>query len=109
MREWNANVYHRVSNPQFDWGLTVLERLPLLGHERVLDLGACNAILETGISSPLDDAIAQARHADPGELRKVGEIPFDFVRKRVTVIVEDASAATLIAPRAVPLPTPRRP
>jgi trans-aconitate 2-methyltransferase len=39
MREWNAGVYHRVSNPQLDWGLPVLERLPLGGDETVLDVG----------------------------------------------------------------------
>jgi trans-aconitate 2-methyltransferase len=39
MRDWNANVYHRVSNPQLEWGLPVLARLPLDGHEFVLDVG----------------------------------------------------------------------
>jgi trans-aconitate 2-methyltransferase len=39
MREWNAGVYHRVSNPQLEWGLPVLERLPLSGDETVLDVG----------------------------------------------------------------------
>jgi trans-aconitate methyltransferase len=39
MREWNADSYHRVSTPQFDWGTAVLERLPLEGHELVLDAG----------------------------------------------------------------------
>jgi trans-aconitate 2-methyltransferase len=40
MREWkNADTYHRVSNPQFDWGTVVLERLPLRGDELVLDVG----------------------------------------------------------------------
>lgn len=39
MREWNAETYHRVSNPQFDWGTTVLARLPLDGGECVLDVG----------------------------------------------------------------------
>jgi trans-aconitate 2-methyltransferase len=39
MREWNAETYHRVSNPQFDWGTVVLERLPLDGDETVLDIG----------------------------------------------------------------------
>jgi trans-aconitate 2-methyltransferase len=39
MREWNAGVYHRVSNPQLEWGLAVLGRLPLRGDEHVLDLG----------------------------------------------------------------------
>jgi trans-aconitate 2-methyltransferase len=39
MREWNAETYHRVSNPQFDWGTVVLARLPLHGDECVLDVG----------------------------------------------------------------------
>ena len=38
MREWNAETYHRVSNPQFDWGTVVLARLTLDGDECVLDV-----------------------------------------------------------------------
>jgi trans-aconitate methyltransferase len=38
-REWNADVYHKVSAPQFTWGQAVLDRLPLRGEELVLDLG----------------------------------------------------------------------
>lgn len=37
--EWNADVYHRVSDPQRAWGGTVLARLPLAGTELVLDIG----------------------------------------------------------------------
>ena len=37
--DWNADVYHRVSGPQFDWGMAVLARLQLHGNERVLDVG----------------------------------------------------------------------
>ena len=39
MREWNADAYHRVSDPQLAWGLAVLGRLRFIGHERVLDVG----------------------------------------------------------------------
>jgi trans-aconitate 2-methyltransferase len=39
MREWNADAYHRVSNPQLIWGIQVLDRLPLAGNELVLDVG----------------------------------------------------------------------
>lgn len=39
MAEWNAAVYHRVSNPQVDWGLPVLARLSLRGNETVVDVG----------------------------------------------------------------------
>jgi trans-aconitate 2-methyltransferase len=38
-REWDAEVYHRVSESQFRWGLEVLDRLPLEGDEVVLDAG----------------------------------------------------------------------
>jgi len=38
-REWNSSAYHRVSNPQFEWGVKVLDRLTLRGDERVMDAG----------------------------------------------------------------------
>jgi trans-aconitate 2-methyltransferase len=37
--DWNGAVYHRVSEPQFEWGMSVLSRLALAGDERVLDVG----------------------------------------------------------------------
>ena len=37
--EWDASVYHRVSDPHVDWGRKVLARLPLRGDETVLDAG----------------------------------------------------------------------
>ncbi len=37
--EWDATSYHRLSNPQFSWGVKVLERLQLRGDEQVLDAG----------------------------------------------------------------------
>jgi trans-aconitate 2-methyltransferase len=39
MPDWNAERYHQISCPQQSWGFRVLERLPLSGNERVLDLG----------------------------------------------------------------------
>jgi trans-aconitate 2-methyltransferase len=37
--EWDAATYDRVSSPQLDWGLAVLDRLELRGDETVLDAG----------------------------------------------------------------------
>ncbi len=37
--DWDATTYDRVSSPQLDWGLEVLERLDLRGDETVLDAG----------------------------------------------------------------------
>ena len=38
-REWDAETYDQVSDPQFEWGMEVLERLELRGDEAVLDAG----------------------------------------------------------------------
>jgi trans-aconitate 2-methyltransferase len=38
-REWDAETYDRVSDPQFEWGMKTLERLELNGDEVVLDAG----------------------------------------------------------------------
>jgi Mg2+-importing ATPase len=52
----------------------------------VLRLAAENARLQTGLENPLDEAIATA--AGPFEPpEKIDEIPYDFVRKRLTVVV----------------------
>jgi P-type Mg2+ transporter len=63
---------------------------------QVLELAACNAALETGVASPLDEAITTARAPDLAHLRKLGEIPFDFIRKRVTVIVTGSEGTRLV-------------
>lgn len=38
-REWDAETYDAVSDPQFEWGMEVLERLELRGDEAVVDAG----------------------------------------------------------------------
>lgn len=38
-REWDAETYDAVSDPQFSWGMEVLERLELRGDEAALDAG----------------------------------------------------------------------
>lgn len=36
-REWDAETYDAVSDPQFEWGMEVLERLELRGDEIAVD------------------------------------------------------------------------
>ncbi len=60
--------------------------------DAVFRLAAINSQLETGIDNPLDTAIvesAKERHLDLGALGKVDEIPYDFLRKRLTIVVDD--------------------
>jgi Mg2+-importing ATPase len=64
--------------------------------QAIVELGAINAALETGLASPLDDAILNACRPDVSKLAKLAEIPFDFVRRRVTVVVERDGAAVLV-------------
>jgi trans-aconitate 2-methyltransferase len=37
--DWNAGIYHQVSEPQFRWGMEVLKDLALKGDETVVDAG----------------------------------------------------------------------
>ena len=38
-RDWDAGSYHDLAAPHQAWGAVILDRLPLRGDERVLDLG----------------------------------------------------------------------
>ncbi|HEY5947401.1 MAG TPA: magnesium-translocating P-type ATPase [Kofleriaceae bacterium] len=69
--------------------------------DAVLELAAINAAFETGIASPLDDAILKARTPDLSHARKLAEIPFDFVRKRVSVVVDGPQGIRLITKGAL--------
>jgi Mg2+-importing ATPase len=66
-----------------------------VGSAEVLRLAATNARLETGIASPLDAAILKAAPSSDQDL-KLAEIPFDFVRKRVTIVVRGPEGPLLV-------------
>jgi Mg2+-importing ATPase len=56
----------------------------------VLRLAHLNAAFETGIDNPLDAALVQAGTAaglDTAGWTKVDEIPYDFARRRLTIVV----------------------
>ena len=53
-KEWNASAYHVLSEPQFAWGLRVLERVRLTGRERVLDAGCGSGRVTAAIASRLE-------------------------------------------------------
>lgn len=59
---------------------------------QALRLGYLNAAFETGIANPLDAALVaagtQAGLTTAG-LRKVDEIPYDFMRRRLTIVLMD--------------------
>jgi len=64
---------------------------------KVLTYGYINSILEAGLKSPLDDAVLQYKPLDVSNINKIDEIPFDFIRRRVSVVVEHEGQRLLIA------------
>jgi Mg2+-importing ATPase len=91
-------------------GKIVLEKhLDVYGDpsERVLHFGYLNSFHHTGLKNLLDKAILDheelKEHLKADEkYRKIDEIPFDFVRRRMSVVVEDDTGLnTLICKGAV--------
>jgi Mg2+-importing ATPase len=64
--------------------------------ERVIELAWLNSHYESGIRSPLDDAILAHAHLDAGAWTKVDEVPFDFERRRISVLVDDGATRMLV-------------
>jgi Mg2+-importing ATPase len=64
--------------------------------ENVLRLIFLNSYFEAGIKSPLDDAVLKYKRPKIAEYVKVDEIPFDFNRKRLSVVVRHGDEHLLI-------------
>jgi Mg2+-importing ATPase len=72
--------------------------------ERVLLFGTLNSAYESGMKSPLDEAILQHGNIDVSGYSKISEIPFDFERRCLSVVVRHEDACLLIvkgAPESV--------
>lgn len=70
----------------------------------VLALACLNSSHQTGIKSPLDVAILQHEPSLTPKAEKIDEIPFDFVRRRLSVVVTYQGQTLLItkgAPESV--------
>ena len=70
----------------------------------VLRWAAVNSLLETGMRNMLDEAIQAAAQLAPDVYRKIAEAPFDFDRRRVSVLVAGPDGTQIItkgAPEAI--------
>jgi P-type Mg2+ transporter len=73
--------------------------------DRPLALAYLNSKFETGIRSPLDDAILKTHRADRDVYVKCDEIPFDFERRRLSIVVatkEAGSTDTILITKGAP-------
>jgi P-type Mg2+ transporter len=64
--------------------------------ERAYAYAFVNSRFESGMKSPLDQAILAARPFGMTGWRKLDEVPFDFERRRVSVLVEHDAVRRLI-------------
>ncbi len=70
--------------------MTLSQHLDALGNQsdRTLLLGYLNATYESGVKNPINVAILQHDPLDLSAYRKVDEIPFDFERRRLSIVAE---------------------
>ncbi len=55
-----------------------------------------NSFFQTGIKNPMDDAVIEFKREDVKDYKKIDEIPFDFMRKRTSIVVENDKKRTMI-------------
>ncbi|HEY7977440.1 MAG TPA: magnesium-translocating P-type ATPase [Rhizomicrobium sp.] len=64
--------------------------------QRAFTYAYINSRFESGMKSPLDDAILAANPFDMAGWKKIDEVPFDFERRRISVLVEHDGKRRLI-------------
>ncbi len=78
--------------------IALIRHITLSGadSERVLELAWLNSHFESGLRSPLDAAIIEHASSIPAGWTKIDEVPFDFERRRVSVLLEHEGRRILI-------------
>ena len=69
--------------------------------DQVLFYAYLNATFQSGFSNPIDTAIRESQSIDTAGWRRVDEVPYDFIRKRLSVLCTDGQNTRLITKGAV--------
>jgi Mg2+-importing ATPase len=64
--------------------------------EEVFRYAYWNAHFQTGLSNPLDEAITSQKQLDLHDVTKLDEVPYDFDRKRLSIIVQQNNGSRLL-------------
>lgn len=70
--------------------------------EQLLFLSKLNSYFQSGYQNPLDRALLPTKSFDVSGYKKVDEIPFDFERKKLSVIVEDSKSQLILITKGSP-------
>ncbi|MBI4632915.1 MAG: magnesium-translocating P-type ATPase [Deltaproteobacteria bacterium] len=78
--------------------------LDLDGHasDRVFLHAYLNAFFEKGFANPIDEAIRSHKQPDVSRYEKADEIPYDFIRKRLSVLIKHDGAHVMITKGTLP-------
>jgi trans-aconitate 2-methyltransferase len=87
-RDWDAETYDRIADPQFGWGVAVLDRLELRGGETVLDAGCGSGRVTEALVERLPDGRVVAFDGSPSMIDRARERLGRF-GDRVTFVVGD--------------------
>jgi P-type Mg2+ transporter len=69
--------------------------------DKVLLHAYLNASYQTGFTNPIDEAIRTHRPFDLSGYRKVDEIPYDFLRKRLSILVDHQGTHLMVTKGAL--------
>lgn len=69
--------------------------------DRVARFAFINAFFQTGFSNPIDRAIRDRRTFDTTGVQKLDEIPYDFIRKRLSVRILEGGQKLLVTKGAL--------
>ncbi len=92
--DWNAESYHRVSEPQWNWGLRVLSALELAGDEVVVDAGCGTGRLTAVLLERLPSGRVIALDSSPAML-DVARRELGRFEERVAFVQADLSRLEL--------------
>ena len=70
-------------------------------NEKLLLYAFLNATFETGFANPIDASIRQLTNMDISGFVKCDEVPYDFIRKRLSIVVASANQHTMITKGSV--------
>lgn len=93
-REWDAETYDAISDPQFKWGMEVLERLQLRGDETVVDAGCGSGRVTEQLAKRLPEGRLVAVDGSAAMIAKARERLSDGA----TYLVSDLSELELPEP-----------
>ena len=93
-REWDAETYDRVADPQFEWGMEVLGRLELSGEEAAVDAGCGSGRVTAELLERLPRGSVLAVDGSAAMVEKAHERLGD----RVSYLVADLAELELAEP-----------